>query len=55
MNILRILLEVFAVLWLLTIVTIGVFGGRILIKVRNPFTKNMDTITDITFDGKTDK
>jgi hypothetical protein len=36
--------------WLLLFLTIAFLGGRVLVEIKNPFTKNMDSITDITID-----
>jgi hypothetical protein len=39
---------VFGLGWLLLILTVAFLGGRVLVEIKNPITKSMDSITDIT-------
>lgn len=58
MNILefiRLLLELFGLGWLILIIMVAIFGGKVLIKLKNPITKEMEEITNVTIDHKTNK
>jgi hypothetical protein len=46
----RLIFETLGALWLLFIIMLGVFGGKVDIQLRNPITKKFDTITDITIE-----
>jgi hypothetical protein len=55
LEIISFILMVFGLGWLLLILTIAFLGGRFLIEIKNPFTKSMDSITDITIDHQNKK
>jgi hypothetical protein len=50
LEIISLILMVFGLGWLLLILTVAFLGGRVIVEIKNPFTKRMDSITDITID-----
>jgi hypothetical protein len=50
MKLLEIILEVFGLGWLILIIMIGILGGKVLIQLKNPITKKLESITDITIE-----
>jgi hypothetical protein len=50
LNILRLSLEILGTGWIVLIAIIGICGGSITVKIRNPITRDIDTVTDITIE-----
>jgi hypothetical protein len=48
-------LEIFGFMWMLFLILFAIFGGRILIQFKNPTTKKLESITDITLHLETNK
>jgi hypothetical protein len=48
-------LEIFGFMWMLLLILFAIFGGRILIQFKNPTTKKLERITDITLHLETKK
>lgn len=55
LELIRLFLELFGLGWLFLILMIAIFGGKVLVEIKNPFTKNMDRITDVTIDHQRNK
>ena len=45
-------LEAFGLMWIILIIMIGIFGGEIVIKIKNSCTHNLHTLTDVTINHK---
>lgn len=55
MNLIKLFLELLELLglcWIVLTIMIEIFGGSIDIKIKNPMTKKIDTITNIMVDRK---
>lgn len=52
LSIIKGLLEIFGLSWILLFIAIGILGGSIQVKINNPLTKELDTITDIAIKHK---
>ncbi|MBZ9537223.1 hypothetical protein KGR20_24085 [Cytobacillus oceanisediminis] len=50
----ELLLAIFGGGWIFVILIISILGGRVLIQIKNPLTKEIDNITDVTFNSKRD-
>jgi hypothetical protein len=51
---LELVLAIFGGGWLFTILLISILGGKVLIQIKNPLTKEIDNITDVTFGSERD-
>lgn len=52
LELIGLVLGVFGSLWLLLIIMFSILGGRILIQLKNPITKEFENITDVTINHK---
>jgi hypothetical protein len=53
LKLVSLLFELFGLSWLLLIVMVAILGGTVVIKIKNPFTKEMESITEVTIDHET--
>lgn len=50
MLLIRLLLETIGTSWILFVIMLGVFGGKVEIQLRSPITKRLEMVTDITIE-----
>lgn len=44
------ILSIFGACWIFTVILIAIFGGSVVIKIRNPFSKTIETVTEVSIE-----